>query len=111
MDKRTSKSSRASNFALDILILRSVRPKIVDQTVLSVATETCLCGHRDMSLWPQRHVSVATERTVWSTIFGRTDLRISISKAKFDARLDFEVLLSISLQNNIKNLQNLKKIF
>ena len=45
-------------------------------------------------------------------IFGRTDLRISVSKAKFDAESDFEVRFAIAPQkpNKIKkNCSRLKK--
>ena len=32
-------------------------------------------------------------------IFGRTDLRVSLSGAKFDAEVDFDVGLAVALQN------------
>ena len=34
------------------------------------------------------------------TIFGRTDLKIGLSEAKFDAEADFEVRLAIALQKS-----------
>ena len=33
------------------------------------------------------------------TFFGRTDLRISLSRAKFDEQVDFEVRSVVALQN------------
>ena len=33
------------------------------------------------------------------TFFGRTDLRISLSRAKFDEEVDFEVRSAVALQN------------
>ena len=68
--------------------------------------------------WPQRHVSVATQRhlcgdthtKLLSKIFSRTDLRKGVSKSKFDAQLDFVFHLFISLLNNIKNLQTTENI-
>ena len=38
------------------------------------------------------------------TILGRTDLRISLSKAKFDEEVDFEVRSAVALQNSIQKL-------
>ena len=59
--KRTAPSARASNFALDALILRSVRPKFhpirsrtVRQHMSSVGTRTCLD-------WNTRDVLVRTQ--------------------------------------------------
>ena len=34
------------------------------------------------------------------TFFGRTDLRISLSRAKFDEEVDFEVRSAVALQNS-----------
>ena len=42
-------------------------------------------------------------------IFGRTDLRIGVSKAKFDAESDFEVHLAVAPQKPSQN--NEKTIF
>ena len=42
-------------------------------------------------------------------IFGRTDLRIGLSGAKFDAESDFEVRLAVAPQKHCKN--NKKLIF
>ena len=47
-------------------------------------------------------------------IFGRTDLRISVSGAKFDAEADFEVRFAVGLQKWDKNYEKLNcrfKIF
>ena len=40
-------------------------------------------------------------------IFGRTDLRISVSGAKFDAEADFEVRFAVGLQKLDKNYEKL----
>ena len=40
-------------------------------------------------------------------IFGCTDLRISVSEAKFDAESDFEVRLAIAPPKSIKNDEKL----
>ena len=63
--KRTAPSARASNFALDALILRSVRPKFhpirsrtVRQHMSSVGTRTCLD-------WNTRDVVVRTQEISW----------------------------------------------
>ena len=47
------------------------------------------------------------EKTIYSgekilklTFFGRTDLRISLSRAKFDEEVDFEVRSAVALQNS-----------
>ena len=48
---------------------------------------------------PPRHMD---RRDVWIlflTIFGRTDLRISLSGAKFDAEADFGVRFAVARQN------------
>ena len=42
-----------------------------------------------------------------SLICGRTDLRIGTSKAKFDARLDFEVHLAVAAQRPLKTAEKL----
>ena len=69
-----------------------------------------LCSNQDISCVPTetfprshgRHVVVPTEDMCWRTVrdrmgwnFGRTDLRISASKAKFDARADGAVRLAV----------------
>ena len=41
----------------------------------------------------------AASTFVFSTIFGRTDLRISLSKAKFDPEPDFDVRFAVARQN------------
>ena len=41
------------------------------------------------------------------TVFGRTELRIGPSKAKFDARLDFQVHLAVALQKPDKKCEEL----
>ena len=40
-------------------------------------------------------------------IFGRTDLRISVSRAKFDAKSDFEVRLAVAPQKPGQNIEKL----
>ena len=40
-------------------------------------------------------------------ILGRTDLRIGVSGAKFDAESEFEVHLSVALQKRSKNCEKL----
>ena len=42
-----------------------------------------------------------------SMIFGRTDLRIGVSGAKFDARSDFEVRLAVAPQKPSQNSEKL----
>ena len=69
-----------------------------------------LCSNQEMScvrtktsrVFQSRHVLVPTEDMCWRTVrdrmgwnFGRTDLRISASKAKFDARADGAVRLAV----------------
>ena len=69
-----------------------------------------LCSNQDISCVPIKtfprshggHVVVPTEDMCWRTVrdrmgwnFGRTDLRISASKAKFDARADGAVRLAV----------------
>ena len=52
--------------------------------------------------------------TAFYRIFGRTDLRISVSRAKFDAESDFEVRLAVALQKPDQNNEKLilgSKIF
>ena len=39
-------------------------------------------------------------------MFDRTDLRISVSEAKFDAESDFEVRLAVAPPESIKNNEN-----
>ena len=41
----------------------------------------------------------AASTFVFLTIFGRTDLRISLSKAKFDPEADFDVRFAVARQN------------
>ena len=41
----------------------------------------------------------AASTFVFLTIFGRTDLRTSLSKAKFDAQADFDVRFAVARQN------------
>ena len=40
-------------------------------------------------------------------IFGRTDLRKGISRAKFDAKFDFEVRLAVAPQKPGQNIEKL----
>ena len=67
-----------------------------------------LCSNQDISRVPiktfpqEGHVVVPKEDMCWQTVqnrmgwnFGRTDLRISASKAKFDARTDSAVRLAV----------------
>ena len=69
-----------------------------------------LCSNQEIScvrtktsrVFQSRHVLVPTEDMCWRTVrdrmgwnFGRTDLRISASKAKFDARADGAVRLAV----------------
>ena len=52
--------------------------------------------------------------TAFYRIFGRTDLRISVSRAKFDAESDFEVRLAVARQKPDQNNEKLilrSKIF
>ena len=42
---------------------------------------------------------LATVDIIFVMIFGRTDLRISLSRAKFDEEVDFEVRSAVALQN------------
>ena len=49
---------------------------------------------------------MAAVNILFVMIFGRTDLRIGVSKAKFDAESDFEVRLAVAHQ---KPGQNRKK--
>ena len=41
-------------------------------------------------------------------IFGRTDLRKGVSRAKFDGQEDFEVRLAVAPQKTCQNSENLK---
>ena len=43
-------------------------------------------------------------------ILGRTDLRIGVSKAKFDAEADFEVHLPPAFPKSYENIEKLRKI-
>ena len=43
---------------------------------------------------------------VFSMFFGRTDLRTSVSRAKFDAESDFEVRLAVAPQKPCQNVEN-----
>ena len=43
-----------------------------------------------------------------SGFFGRTDLRISLSRAKFDVEVDFEVRSAVALQNSVQIGEKLK---
>ena len=45
--------------------------------------------------------------TAFYRFFGRTDLRKSVSRAKFDAESDFEVRLAVALQKPDKNNEKL----
>ena len=52
--------------------------------------------------------------TTFYRFFGRTDLRKSVSRAKFDAESDFEVRLAVALQKPDQNNEKLilgSKIF
>ena len=52
--------------------------------------------------------------TAFYRIFGRTDLRISVSRAKFDAESDFEVRLAVARQKPDQNNEKMilrSKIF
>ena len=44
---------------------------------------------------------------VFSMFFGRTDLRTSVSRAKFDAESDFEVRLAVAPQKPSQNGEKL----
>ena len=44
---------------------------------------------------------------VFSAVFGHTDLRKAVSKAKFDAESDFEVRLAVAPPKSIQNDQKL----
>ena len=46
-------------------------------------------------------------RLLFLKFFGRTDLRISASKAKFDAKSDFEVHLAVAPQKPGQNYEKL----
>ena len=50
---------------------------------------------------------VSAAQIVFFMIFGRTDLRIVVSGAKFDARSDFEVRLAIAPQKPSQNSEKL----
>ena len=43
-------------------------------------------------------------------IFGRTDLRISVSEAKFDAESDFEVRFAVAPPKSNKNCEKQKNM-
>ena len=45
-----------------------------------------------------RRGQVSAAQAVFFMIFGRTDLRIGVSGAKFDAKYDFEVHLAVAPQ-------------
>ena len=77
---------------------------------LVIESRDFLCSNQEIScvrtktsrVFQSRHVLVPTEDMCWRTVrdrmgwnFGRTDLRISASKAKFDARADGAVRLAV----------------
>ena len=43
--------------------------------------------------------------------FGRTDLRIGVSKTKFDEQADFEVRLAVAPQKPNQNTKKLNNLF
>ena len=51
-------------------------------------------------LCPGRNVIVQAAKTCFLIIFGRTDLRISLSGAKFDAEADFDIHLASPSQKS-----------
>ena len=51
--------------------------------------------------------SLICVRMRFSQIFGRTDLRVGVSEAKFDARLDFEVYLLTAPQKPHQKCEHL----
>ena len=57
----------------------------------------------------------AASTFVFLTIFGRTDLRISLSKAKFDPEADFDVCFAVAPQKRYEKLifrsKNFRKVF
>ena len=58
--------------------------------------------HLDPALlgsWPRDHLDRRGLWIAFLTIFGRTDLRISLSGAKFDAEADFGVRFAVAHQN------------
>ena len=64
-------------------------------------------GHTSMIIWSYDHMIIWSydHTVIWSwsyvlffTIFGRTDLRISLSEAKFDAEADFDVRSAVAPQ-------------
>ena len=82
----------------------------VAQGILVFKARHSVCSNQDIFCVPiktsrvfqSRHVLVPTEDMCWRTVrdrmgwnFGRTDLRISASKAKFDARADGAVRLAV----------------
>ena len=58
---------------------------------------------REPSVWPHGDLSEWPRRELLSMIFGRTDLRIGVSGAKFDGRADLEVHLPIASQKPLQN--------
>ena len=52
-----------------------------------------------------RRGQVSAAQTVFLMIFGRTDLRIGVSGAKFDAEVDFEVCFAPAPPKLDKNLE------
>ena len=99
----------------DIRVLQSKHFVCSSQDISSFPRRTCAGAHvvvptEHMWWLPRstcggshgRHMVVPTEDRCWRTVrdrmgwnFGRTDLRISVSKVKFDARADGAVRLAV----------------
>ena len=68
-----------------------------------------MLSSEDKSVFAEQKCVITTQTAVlFSMIFGRTELIISVSEAKFDEEADGEVHLSL---NPLKPNQNYKKLF
>ena len=66
----------------------------------------CRCYHHRTIMSTQYH-----EFHLNFMIFGRTDLRIGVSRPNFDAESDFEVRLAVASQKPNKNSEKLRFLF
>ena len=91
-----------------ILVLRDNESLCCETTNPCVARRRILVLHTSQSLCYERTTpGVAGGQFLIFMIFGRIDLRISVSGAKFDAESDFEVRLAVAPQKPGRNSKKL----
>ena len=67
-----------------------------------------LCSKRDIPCVRKRTFLVIEDDE--TPIFGRTDLRISVSETKFDAEADFDIKKCLAPPKSAENHENRKKV-